>query len=651
MKRRGSAFIFLTGCIAVLLLSSSTEVSHPRAYDSEMVAYPREYTLASSLEQFVSNNLSDVDGLGSIGSHSNFGNQQLGPDATFDTLTEANTEPIMTDVEDDFDSYVSDVDSSPDIGVETNPTNAQGTSLDIQFMTIQETDVGDPYQSAWLDTNSFDATYSGITTIGASPYLDAQDEPANYIYTKAPGSQGGWWGFPNTTLSGALTVNVSLYCWNNDGINDDGFDIYYDTTGGTGTLLGRIGQHTTMQYDNLTITGTLSQEQVNNLRIRIVFFKSGGADNAYIDHMRIGVSSPKVIQYEADFEYSWSGADNDEVSEEICIYVGLITGTEALNVSYWDGVGWTLLGQIASTGWTNLTATGLASTSYTIRIRGAEATSDSEQGSWDIDLITLHTWTDQTYNYELDLEVQWTTASFDNNNEYLCIYAGGTDTEDIGIDAWDGIGWVSLFTDLQANSWNNISVETWLTSSTFTIRFKGGQDVGDSGLSQWSIDATLLHTWNNIPLNDQQPAVSNIDDGDSLYAKAREYLIAANVSDQDGFGDIHSMRLSLYSNDRLTLYWSIEYSEDTDSFTEFSDPSDYITLDTISSSALRAGNEIDITFQVGIEWNHPDITLSDVECVVIDSKSENSTDWYEVDWKIETRLDVAGISTDDNLGT
>jgi hypothetical protein len=152
--------------------------------------------------------------------------------------------------------------------------------------------------------------------------------------------------------------------------------------------------------------------------------------------MRIGVSSPKVIRYEADFEYSWSGADNDEVSEEICIYVGLITGTEALNVSYWDGVGWTLLGQIASTGWTNLTATGLASTSYTIRIRGAEATSDSEQGSWDIDLITLHTWTDQTYNYELDLEVQWTTASFDNNNEYLCIYAGGTDTEDIGIDAF-----------------------------------------------------------------------------------------------------------------------------------------------------------------------------------------------------------------------
>ncbi|MHA2020951.1 MAG: hypothetical protein ACW96N_04500, partial [Candidatus Thorarchaeota archaeon] len=74
-------------------------------------------------------------------------------------------------------------------------------------------------------------------------------------------------------------------------------------------------------------------------------------------------------------------------------------------------------------------------------------------------------------------------------------------------------------------------------------------------------------------------------------------------------------------------------------------------IDAISSIALKSGNDIDITFQTAIEWNHPDITGSDVECVVIDSRSENDTDWYEVDWNIETRLDVVGISTDDNLGT
>jgi hypothetical protein len=621
------------------------------AYESGMVANPREYTLASSLEQFVTNNLSDVDSLGYIGSHSNFANQQAGPDAAFDTLTEENTESIATNAEDDYDSYVSDVDSSPDIGLETNPTNAQGTSLDSQYMTLQETDVGDPYQSTWLDTNSYDTTIGSISTVGTSPYLDSQDDPANYVFTKAPGTEAGWWDFPNTTLTGNLSVNVSLYCWNLDGANDDGFDIYYDTTGSTGTLLGRVAQHTTKQYDTLNITGTLTQEQVNALRIRIVFFKTGGADYAYIDHMRIGVSFPKIINNEANFEYNWGAADNDEVYEEVCINVGSIVGSEALNVSYWDGLGWISLGQIVSTGWTNLTATSLSSTSYTIRLRGAEATNDVEQGSWTIDLITIHTWTDQTYSYELDLEAQWTAASFDNNNEYLCIYVGTTDAEDIVIEVWNGGGWINIYSDLQSNSWNNITVKTWLTSSTFTIRFRGGQEIGDSIESQWSIDAALLHTWNNIPSNDQQPEISNIDDGSFMYARAREYLVTANVSDQDGYTDIQSMRFSLYSDDRLTLYWSIEYDEDANLFGEFTDPSNYITLDTVSSTALKLGSDIDITFQITIEWNHPDISNTDAQCIVIDSKSENSTDWYEVDWNIETRLNVIGINTDDNLGT
>ncbi|MHA2227701.1 MAG: hypothetical protein ACXABL_00725, partial [Candidatus Thorarchaeota archaeon] len=651
MKSRGLAIVSLAGCIAVMLFSTSSGVTYTIAHGSGTVVNTREYTPASSIEQFVSNNLSDMDGLGSLGTHSNFANQQTGPDATYDTLTEENTEPIATNAEDDYDSYVSDVDSSPDIGLETNPVNAQGTSLDSQYMTLQETDIGDPYQSTLLDTDSYDTTIGFISTVGTSPYLDSQDDPANYVFTKSPGTEAGWWDFPNTTLSGDLSVNVSLYCWNLDGTNDDGFDIYYDTTGGAGTLLGRVAQHTTKQYDTLNITGTLTQQQVNALRIRIVFFKTGGADYAYIDHLRIGISSPKIINNEANFEYSWSAADFDEVYEEVCINVGSIVGSEALNVSYWDGAGWISLGQIVSTGWRNLTATGLSSTSYTIRLRGADATIDGEQGSWTIDLITLHTWTDQTYSYELDLEVQWTAVSFDNNNEYLCIYAGVTDAEDIVVDVWNGAGWTNIRSDLQSNSWNNISVKSWLTSSTFTIRFMGGQEIGDTTESQWSIDATLLHTWNNIPSNDLQPQISNADDASFMYARAREYLVTANVSDQDGYEDIQSMRLSLYSNDRATLYWSVEYDEDANLFSEYADASDYITLDTVSSSAVKAGNDIDITFQIAIEWIHPDISSTDAQCIVIDSKSENSTDWYEVNWNIETRLDVAGINTDDNLGT
>ena len=45
------------------------------------------------------------------------------------------------------------------------------------------------------------------------------------------------------------------------------------------------------------------------------------------------------------------------------------TGSETLNVSYRNGASWTNLGNIASTGWINLTATGLTTATYTIQIK------------------------------------------------------------------------------------------------------------------------------------------------------------------------------------------------------------------------------------------------------------------------------------------
>ncbi|MFW9834701.1 MAG: hypothetical protein ACFFEK_11950, partial [Candidatus Thorarchaeota archaeon] len=178
MKGRGPSICISIVLIVVLLLGFSNEESYSNYYESSMVRYQRNYSLSSSLEQFVGNNLSDVDGQGSLGTHSNFANQQAGPDAISDILTEENTEPIPTNIEDDYDSYVVDIDSSPDVGIETNPTNAQGTVLDSNYMTLQEVDAGTPYQSAWLDTNQYDGLIeSSLTKVGTSPYLDLQDYP------------------------------------------------------------------------------------------------------------------------------------------------------------------------------------------------------------------------------------------------------------------------------------------------------------------------------------------------------------------------------------------------------------------------------------------------------------------------------------------
>jgi hypothetical protein len=68
--------------------------------------------------------------------------------------------------------------------------------------------------------------------------------------------------------------------------------------------------------------------------------------------------------------------------------------------------------------------------------------------------------------------------------------------ETIRVDVWNGSSWQNLFTDL-ANGWNNVTVASYLTYSTFTIRFNGGTESGDTVQDSWYIDVTLLHVWTN----------------------------------------------------------------------------------------------------------------------------------------------------------
>jgi hypothetical protein len=102
----------------------------------------------------------------------------------------------------------------------------------------------------------------------------------------------------------------------------------------------------------------------------------------------------------------------------------------------------------------------------------------------------------ETTYYGLDLEVQWTNVEFDELNEYLCIYCGNMGSEDLRVDIWYNSTWYNIFTDL-SNGWNNISVSSYLDSSTFTLRFKDFNDVTDISQDSWDIDASLSHIWSD----------------------------------------------------------------------------------------------------------------------------------------------------------
>lgn len=101
------------------------------------------------------------------------------------------------------------------------------------------------------------------------------------------------------------------------------------------------------------------------------------------------------------------------------------------------------------------------------------------------------------YNYQLDLEIQWTNVNYTRTNEELCIKTGTTDPEDLKAYAWNvsTLDWHLVFSDLTASSWNNVSVTDWLNSETFTVRFLGGIESSDVNQDSWQIDASLLHTW------------------------------------------------------------------------------------------------------------------------------------------------------------
>ncbi|MCK4434917.1 hypothetical protein KAU92_05450, partial [Candidatus Bathyarchaeota archaeon] len=81
----------------------------------------------------------------------------------------------------------------------------------------------------------------------------------------------------------------------------------------------------------------------------------------------------------------------------------------------------------------------------------------------------------QQTNYELDLEVQWTNATYNLPYKELCIFGGNMGSENIQVDVWTGSTWQNLFSDL-STGWNNVSVTDYLVSSTFTTRFKGGTE-------------------------------------------------------------------------------------------------------------------------------------------------------------------------------
>jgi len=126
--------------------------------------------------------------------------------------------------------------------------------------------------------------------------------------------------------------------------------------------------------------------------------------------------------------------------------------------------------------------------------------------------------------YLLDLEVQWTSADYIRTNEELRIRTGTfSGSENIQVKVWNSTGsswhWVM---NLTAGQWNNVSITSYLTSSTITVQFLGGTEIGDTTQDSWSIDATLLHVGTDDTTFDYVLRVNNTET-DSWQIRLKKY--------------------------------------------------------------------------------------------------------------------------------
>jgi len=408
------------------------------------------------LFDYVDNNDPDVDSSSDKGTHSNFPAQQAGPDSTYDTLAEENTEAI----EDHVDN-ISDVDNSPDVGTHSNFENqkAQDSSYDPLTEASQENTYSLDATGGYMIIG--DGTPDWGSSTGTISFWVKMDNSVQGRFYGQNGDMETRWSGTNLVLDwGATTSMTSVYSFSADtwyfvaivwDENKDNLFLYVGDENNAPTL------------DANSLSGTWTSTT------------PAPTENRFLNGL--GGSEP-VDGHGDDLRY-WNIARN--LTEIQSDYNQTLSGSEPNLQSYFK-----LDDNFADSGPNNNDGTGSPTYSFSSDVPFS--------GSSD---------------YGLDLEVQWTNVIDFLPTEKLCIYTGALGSEDLRVDYWNGTGWESLATDLIAYSCNYYAVS--LTSTTFTIRFKDGTTEGDTTQDQWQIDASLLRiegTGNKEDAVDQQ---SNVD--------------------------------------------------------------------------------------------------------------------------------------------
>ena len=500
--------ISLTSTTYTIQFQGGTETSDAVEDTWQIDAVQLRIEGTGSKEDAVDNDASDVDSSADLGDLSSFDNMKA-TDSSYAILSESALGGDIT--------YISEAEASATSGTSaqiSKPTNTIENDFMIALLvsTISSDTDGSTMSSTpsgW--TNEYDYTQSA--TSGQHVYIywkiASSSEPSSYTWTWT--SSCGWVA-QITTFKGVDTGSPIQV---EGGVNQESSSSPMSPSITTTEDNSMIWLYDVSDDDDVPASGgapsgTTWTDQTeistpgNGIGISTAYFVQASVSATGDKDWTLDASEensgqqyalkPASSDYRLDQEVQWTDVSYSLPNENLSIYGGTM-GVEDIKVDIWNGTGWETVFSDLSVGWNNVSITDWLTTSnLTIRFKGGTEIDDSSQDTWQIDIASLHVWRDAGENYELDLEVQWTNVDYSEANEELCIYGGTMSAEDIMVDVWNGTGWENVFTNL-INGWNNVTVSSYLTSSTFTVRFKGSTETIDTTQDNWDIDATLLHTW------------------------------------------------------------------------------------------------------------------------------------------------------------
>ena len=522
-----------------------------------------QYSAPRSINQYVSNNVSDVDSSPSIGSHSNFVNQQSGPDSNYDLLTEDESLFEQVTVSSEKSTSNDEWDDVPEATVSFTPGSSTEEWLVILSADIRSNSLSEDQARFRYAINGVPQGEMGVQqgTTSASPI-----DPYNVYFhfsriTGTTSEQTVKFQFQASSGATAYTRNIHMLCISLDWAGLEYMEVNGDTLiTGNQTLADLqftpsspsdyivmysaqiselpidAGAETWLDFDNGAALYPNAWTTPNTRRIhtdRDQFEPHGSlmkinldasqhslkvqsqlrtaGDDCTARDVRVAafrVDAFDLLEFDEDIAVSSTTADNvvrsavttSDPGEErdFLILAGIQTIASSTSSREAGGVEVddVLVQRKGDQRLSYSDAARIASQYASVKTSSTSFTVETTYGRGGAGSDTIYSKQSVIYvlklpkNYELDLEVQFTDVSSSVENKTLCIFTGTLGSEDLQVDAWNGTGWENVEQNLTSNSWNNYTVS--LTTSTYTIRFKGSSETGDPIQDSWEIDAVLL---------------------------------------------------------------------------------------------------------------------------------------------------------------